>query len=114
MLHAEAGAMQPHFVDGEVVPEGEVASPQVVTGAFRPSTLADKLRYIERTTLCLTVPINPLGSVSIPSPRTSDQDSGFPFQDRVKPLPPFPGRGFPLTPRVIRSHTTQPMLQGPP
>jgi hypothetical protein len=25
MLHAEAGAMQPHFVDGEVVPEGGVS-----------------------------------------------------------------------------------------
>jgi hypothetical protein len=64
VLHAEAGRMQPHCVDGEVVPEQ-----QVVTASGEPlverfltfNVLADKLRYIERTTLCLTVPINPPG-----------------------------------------------------
>lgn len=64
MLHAEAGRMQPHCIDGEVVPEQ-----QVVTASGEPlverfltfDVLADKLRYIERTTLCLTVPINPPG-----------------------------------------------------
>ncbi|WP_160322479.1 hypothetical protein [Aquabacterium parvum] len=56
--------MQPHSVDGEVVPEQ-----QVVTASGEPlvkrfltfNVVADKLRYIERTTLCLTVPINPPG-----------------------------------------------------
>jgi hypothetical protein len=64
VLHAEAGRMQPHCIDGEVVPEQ-----QVVTASGEPlverfltfDVLADKLRYIERTTLCLTVPINPPG-----------------------------------------------------
>ncbi|WP_235513815.1 hypothetical protein, partial [Aquabacterium parvum] len=60
----EAGRMQPHSVDGEVVPEQ-----QVVTASGEPlvkrfltfNVVADKLRYIGRTTLCLTVPINPPG-----------------------------------------------------
>ncbi|WP_235513701.1 hypothetical protein, partial [Aquabacterium parvum] len=64
VLHAEAGRMQPHSVDGEVVPEQ-----QVVTASGEPlvkrfltfNVVADNLRYIERTTLCLTVPINPPG-----------------------------------------------------
>jgi hypothetical protein len=53
VLHAEAGRMQPHCIDGEVVPEQ-----QVVTASGEPlverfltfDVLADKLRYIERTT----------------------------------------------------------------
>jgi hypothetical protein len=56
--------MQPHSVDGEVVPKQ-----QVVTASGEPlmerfltfDVLADKLRYIERTTLCFTVPIDPPG-----------------------------------------------------
>jgi hypothetical protein len=83
--------MQPHCIDGEVVPEQ-----QVVTASGEPlverfltfDVLADKLRATSSATLCLTVPITRLGSVSIPSaPNSSDQDSGLSFQDRVKPLP---------------------------
>ncbi|WP_160322406.1 hypothetical protein [Aquabacterium parvum] len=56
--------MQPHSVDGEVVPEQQVvtASGEPLVKRFLTFNVgADKLRYIERTTLCLTVPINPPG-----------------------------------------------------
>jgi hypothetical protein len=64
MLHAEAGAMQPHFVDGEVVPEGEVV-PQVGQPLMQLLLTfnmgLDKLRYIESAFLCLAVTIDPPG-----------------------------------------------------
>jgi hypothetical protein len=56
VLHAEAGRMQPHFVDGEVVPEQQVvtASGEPLVEAFLTFDMGlDKLRYIERTFFAL-------------------------------------------------------------
>lgn len=64
MLHAEAGTVQPHRVDGEVVPEGEVVAAlgQPLMQLLLTFDMgADKLRYIESAFLCFAVTIDPLG-----------------------------------------------------
>jgi hypothetical protein len=64
MLHAKAGAVQPHFVDGEVVPEGKVIpalGKPLLQLLLTFNMGLDKLRYIESAFLCFAVTIDPLG-----------------------------------------------------
>ena len=63
VLAAERGTVQAHLVHSEVVAERKVvaAAGHRLSGLLLDLVIGHILRHIERTTLCLTVPIDPSG-----------------------------------------------------